>query len=185
MGSMGCFTHADSPASAIDAVISFMKSRREAPSGHTEASRGNSRCTISKNPSVWASSSRLRQYCGPLLARDSLSRTSASSSLLGQTASDIRSFSLSIFSPVPVLTCYPMFKKLSQQTTRLSFRAEASSARGGRCRSRRTPTLLKILPHSIGLVWLYRGGAPLLSLPGEAPPQRCIPQLLFHRGVSR
>src|SRR5271157_4680954 len=102
MGSSGCFTHADSPASAIEAVISFMKSRRDAPSGHTDACRGNSRCTISKNPSVWDSSSRLRQYCGPLLVRASWSRTSASSSLLGQTASDLFWPSLSIFSSVPV-----------------------------------------------------------------------------------
>ncbi len=73
MGSSGCLTQADSPASAIEALISFRKSRREAPSGQTEAWRGNSRCSISKKPSVWASSSRLRQYCGPLLARASLS----------------------------------------------------------------------------------------------------------------
>src|SRR5215471_18319332 len=110
MGSIGCLTHADNPASAIEAVISFMKSRRDVPSGQTEASLGNSRCTISIKPSVCASSSRLRQYCGPLLARDSLSRTSASSSLLGHTASDFCSFSLSIFSSVPItfyLLCHP------------------------------------------------------------------------------
>ena len=50
MGSIGCFTQADNPASAIEALISFMKSRRDAPSGHTDACRGNSRCSISIEP---------------------------------------------------------------------------------------------------------------------------------------
>ncbi len=98
MGCSGCLTHAESPASAIDAVISLRKSRREALSGQMDAWRGNSRCNISVKASVCANSSRQRQYCGPLLARDSLSRTSASSSLLGQTASDFVCFSFSILS---------------------------------------------------------------------------------------
>ena len=40
---------------------------RTAASTHSEACRGNSRCSISWNSSVFASSSRLRQYCGPSL----------------------------------------------------------------------------------------------------------------------
>src|ERR1022692_3641709 len=97
MGSSGCFTHADNPANASEALISFMKSRREAPSGQTDACRGNSRCNISTKPSVWANSSRHRQYCGPLLARASLSCIWTNSSLLGQTASDLFGLSFSIF----------------------------------------------------------------------------------------
>src|SRR5271169_1281276 len=57
------------PASAIDAPITFRKPRRETESTHSEAPLGNSRCSASWKAGLPASSSRLRQYSGPALAR--------------------------------------------------------------------------------------------------------------------
>ena len=61
MGSSGCFVHPASPASAIDAPITFRKLRRETGSIHSEACEGNSFATISANSGVSASSSTDRQ----------------------------------------------------------------------------------------------------------------------------
>src|SRR6266545_2644473 len=109
MGSSGCLVHAVMPAKASEALMIFMKSRREVPSPvHSEACRGNSRCSISSNSGVPASSSSVRQYFGPF-ASDSFSRTSASSSFSlfpGQTSGPPWLFvfrSLSIRSSVPLL----------------------------------------------------------------------------------
>src|SRR4051812_2075410 len=97
------------PASASEALMIFMKSRREVPSPvHSEACRGNSRCSISSNSGVPDNSSSVRQYFGPF-ASDSFSRTSASSSFSlfpGQTSGPPWLFvfrSLSIRSSVPLL----------------------------------------------------------------------------------
>src|SRR5438270_5447319 len=79
MCSMGCLVQALNPASASDAPMTLRKLRREKSSVHSEAWRGNSRCSISWKPSVFDSSSRLRQYVGPV-ALVSASRTFASSS---------------------------------------------------------------------------------------------------------
>src|SRR5438046_423521 len=65
MNSGGCLVHPLKPASASDAPISCRKFLRETPSFQTEACRGNSRCSMSRKPSLSASSSRLRQYCLP------------------------------------------------------------------------------------------------------------------------
>src|SRR5439155_18002970 len=51
-----------------EAPISLRNPRRETESSHSEAPLGNSRCIISRNSSLPASSSRLRQYSGPLVA---------------------------------------------------------------------------------------------------------------------
>src|SRR5205085_466321 len=69
------------PASAIEAPINFRKPRRETPSSHSDAPLGNSRCIISRNSSLPASSSRLRQYSGPLVCAI-LSRTVCSRCLV-------------------------------------------------------------------------------------------------------
>src|SRR5919109_5445422 len=89
MGSSGCLVHPVIPASASDAPISFRNPRRDTESSHSEAPLGNSRCNISWNSWLPASSSRLRQYSGPLVSAI-LARTAARSSLLffpGQTSS--------------------------------------------------------------------------------------------------
>src|SRR5712671_5302024 len=57
-----------SPASASDAPIVFRNPRRENASSHSDAPLGNSRCIISRNSSLPASSSRLRQYSGPVVS---------------------------------------------------------------------------------------------------------------------
>ena len=85
IGSSGCLVQALNPASASEAPMIFMKSRRELLSVHSEACLGNSRCSISSNSGVCASSSRVRQYCGPR-ASLSFSRTSANSSAGGRRA---------------------------------------------------------------------------------------------------
>src|ERR1044071_3640374 len=77
------------PASARDDPINFRKPRRETASSHSDAPLGNSRCIISLNSELPASSSRLRQNSGPFFfwisavadARSSLSF------LPGQTSS--------------------------------------------------------------------------------------------------
>src|SRR5947208_8966521 len=74
MNSGGCLVHPLKPASASDAPISCRKFLRETPSFQTEACRGNSRCSMSRKPSLSASSSRLRQYCLPS-SFSSLART--------------------------------------------------------------------------------------------------------------
>src|SRR5579864_4717591 len=86
------------PASAREAPINCRNPRRETESTHSDAPFGNSRCNISWNSGVPASSSRLRQYSGPLVWRIWASnaarerptgedaRRSTSNFLLGQTA---------------------------------------------------------------------------------------------------
>ena len=94
------------PASAREAPINCRNPRRETESTHSDAPLGNSRCNISWNSGVPASSSRLRQYSGPLVWRiwasnaarerptgedpsarsGRAARRSTSSFLLGQTA---------------------------------------------------------------------------------------------------
>ena len=82
------------PASAMDAPITFRKPRRETESTHSEAPLGNSRCSASWKAGLPASSSRLRQYSGPVifaLGHCSISARRESRSslpfLLGQTSS--------------------------------------------------------------------------------------------------
>ena len=53
------------PPCASDAPINFRNPRRETESSHSDAPLGNSRCIISWNSALPASSSRLRQYSGP------------------------------------------------------------------------------------------------------------------------
>src|SRR6266567_5755371 len=89
MGSVGCLVQAVMPASAMDAPISFRNPRRETASSHSDAPLGNSRCIISWNSVVPASSSRLRQNSGPFFFSMS-ARTCTRSSLPflpGQTSS--------------------------------------------------------------------------------------------------
>src|SRR5215210_578295 len=74
--SIGCRVQPVSPASAREALASCRKLRRETPSGHSEAWRGNSRWSMSSNSGVPASSSRLRQSSGPRFWR-SFSRSSS------------------------------------------------------------------------------------------------------------
>src|SRR6266403_4244460 len=57
-----------SPASASDAPIVFRNPRRENASSHSDAPLGNSLCIISRNSPLPASSSRLRQYSGPVVS---------------------------------------------------------------------------------------------------------------------
>src|SRR5215813_3770662 len=89
MGSSGCLVQAVMPANAIDAPISLRNPRRDTPSSHSDAPLGNSRCIISRNSSLPASSSRLRQYSGPLVSAIALRIVSRSSLffLPGQTSS--------------------------------------------------------------------------------------------------
>src|SRR6478672_5437165 len=71
-----------SPANAIDAPASLRKPRRETGSTHSEAWRGNSRSSSSPKAFWSASSSKVRQYFGPL-ASASFRRTVSSSMLAG------------------------------------------------------------------------------------------------------
>src|SRR5437016_11879587 len=80
MGSSGCFVQAVIPASASDAPINFRNPRRDTESSHSDAPSGNSRRSMSRNSSLPVSSSRLRQYSGPLVSAI-LARTLAKSSL--------------------------------------------------------------------------------------------------------
>ncbi len=74
------------------------KPRRETESTHSEAPFGNSRCSISWNSGVPASSSRLRQYSGPWVCAICASTVARSSFLPGQTASPfVLCFASSIF----------------------------------------------------------------------------------------
>src|SRR5438445_5326324 len=66
----------------MDAPASLRKPRRETGSTHSEAWRGNSRWSSSPKASWSASSSKVRQYFGPL-ASASLLRTVSSSMLAG------------------------------------------------------------------------------------------------------
>src|SRR5581483_9951232 len=59
--------HAVIPAMASEAPISFRNPRRETASSHSDAPLGNSRCIISLNSGLPASSSRLRQNSGPFV----------------------------------------------------------------------------------------------------------------------
>src|SRR5215813_7132374 len=88
MGSSGCLVQADIPASAREAPINCRKPRRDNPSSHSEAPLGNSRCSISWNSSLPASSSKLRQYCGPFVSAIFACTVARSSFvfLLGQTS---------------------------------------------------------------------------------------------------
>src|SRR6184192_1033099 len=65
--SSGCCPHppipALAPASATDAPISFKKFLRDGPSGHSDASGANSRCSQSSCAAVPANSSNVRQTC--------------------------------------------------------------------------------------------------------------------------
>ena len=74
---------------ASDAPISLRKPRRETESSHSDAPLGNSRCSISWKSALPASSSRLRQYSGPLVSAMRARAASRSSVpfLLGQTSS--------------------------------------------------------------------------------------------------
>src|SRR6266446_2314290 len=71
--------------------MTLRKPRRETESTHSEAPLGNSRCRASWNSGLPASSSRLRQYSGPVFPACSIcARTESRSSLpflLGQTPS--------------------------------------------------------------------------------------------------
>src|SRR4051812_24471324 len=87
MFAFGCFVHAVNPASATDAAAILKKLRRSSPSSHSEAPSGNSRCSISRNCGVSATSSRLRQYCCPLPTR-SLARTASRSTRPEQVVRD-------------------------------------------------------------------------------------------------
>src|SRR5437868_1915113 len=105
MCSMGCLVHALNPARASEAPITFRKPRRDTSSAHSEACRGNSRCSISWKPSVLESSSRLRQYVGPV-ALVSASRTFARSSGCASTGFFARSVLQSLLkSQFPVFSC--------------------------------------------------------------------------------
>src|SRR5262245_55500025 len=66
MSSSGWRVHAVAPASAIDAPINFRNPRRPTGSSHSDAWAGNSRCNSSRNSTVSANSSRLRQYRFPV-----------------------------------------------------------------------------------------------------------------------
>ena len=82
---------------ARDAPMTLRNPRRETESTHSEAPFGNSRCSASWKSSLPASSSRLRQYSGPVFSAASwavaasiLSRTAFRSNapfLPGQTSS--------------------------------------------------------------------------------------------------
>src|SRR5579863_7201459 len=114
MGSSGCLVQAVIPAMASDAPMSFMNPRRETPSSHSEAPLGNSRCIISRNSSLPANSSRLRQNSGPLVSATTASAVARSSDffLLGQTSSlcCIPSFSAIFISRFPtILSCADLF----------------------------------------------------------------------------
>src|SRR5580658_3991800 len=71
MGSDGRRTHpvvAVKPARPSDAPMTFRKPRRETESIHSEAPLGNSRCRAVWKSSLPTSSSRLRQYSGPVFS---------------------------------------------------------------------------------------------------------------------
>src|SRR5215475_3885526 len=75
------------PASARDDPISSRKPRRETASIHSDAPLGNSRCIISRNSGLPASSSRLRQNSGAFLFSISALSWTSLSFLPGQTSS--------------------------------------------------------------------------------------------------
>src|SRR5882762_7964792 len=92
----GSLVHPVMPAMAREAPINWRNPRRETESTHSEAPLGNSRCSISWNSGDPASSSRLRQYSGPLVSFNCRSTADRSSFLLGQTSSRF-DLSFSIF----------------------------------------------------------------------------------------
>src|SRR5204863_8781174 len=107
IGSSGCRVHAVRPACAMDEPISLRKPRRETASSHSDAPLGNSRCIISLNAELLASSSRLRQNSGPFFFWISAVAEARStlSFLPGQTSSRLGwpfCGSLFIFSVVPM-----------------------------------------------------------------------------------
>src|SRR5690606_28270590 len=65
----GWITQPDSPASASDAPITFMKWRRESEGSQFSTFTGNSPLILSSNSADPANSSMLRQYCLPLCER--------------------------------------------------------------------------------------------------------------------
>ena len=95
MGSSGRRTHPVMPARPSEAPMTLRNPRRETESTHSEAPLGNSRCKACWNSSLPASSSRERQYSGPVfsvaswaVAASMRSRTEVRSSFLeGQTSS--------------------------------------------------------------------------------------------------
>src|SRR5215831_3601959 len=92
MGSSGCLVQAVMPAMASEALMSLRKPRRETASAHSDAPLGNSRCIFSWNSGSPASSSRLLQYCGPVVGsvrwpRFARSSWTSLSFLPGQTSS--------------------------------------------------------------------------------------------------
>src|SRR3984957_690114 len=91
------------PARARDAPINCRNPRRETASSHSDAPLGNSRCIISRNSGEPASSSRLRQYSGPLVSASFSSTVARSSFLLGQTSSRfvLIASSICFFRPLP------------------------------------------------------------------------------------
>jgi hypothetical protein len=97
MGSSGRRTHPVMPARPREAPMTLRNPRRETESTHSEAPLGNSRCRASLNSSVPASSSRERQYSGPVfsaaswaVAASMRSRTRFRSSRFeGQTSSRV------------------------------------------------------------------------------------------------
>src|SRR6266536_1550979 len=94
------------PARASDDPINLRKPRRETASIHSEAPLGNSRCIISRNSGLPASSSRLRQNSGPFFFSISACTWSRSSLsfLPGQTASSLPFCFSSLIYVVPSLT---------------------------------------------------------------------------------
>src|SRR5437660_12478553 len=94
------------PASASDEPISLRKPRRETASIHSDAPLGNSRCIISRNSGLPASSSRLRQNSGPFFFSISACTWTRSSLsfLLGQTARILPFCFSSLIYFVPSLT---------------------------------------------------------------------------------
>src|ERR1035438_10111422 len=83
---------------ASEAPINCRNPRRETESSHSDAPWGNSGCSISWNSAEPASSSRLRQYSGPLVSASCCWTVARSSFLPGQTSSRFDlSFASSIF----------------------------------------------------------------------------------------
>src|SRR5579859_600452 len=100
MNSGGCLVQPLRPAKASEAPASFKKLRRETGSTHSEAWRGNSRSSRSPKACSSASSSRVRQYFGPLTPA-SFFRTESRSRLAGlisvaESSFRFKSFSLGI-----------------------------------------------------------------------------------------
>src|SRR5678810_868111 len=115
------------PARASDDPISLRNPRRDTASSHSDAPLGNSRCIISLNSGLPASSSRLRQNSGPFFfwisavaaARSSLPFFCNSSFLPGQTSSRCAfrfcfSSLIYLLSSLPVVVCAGPAHSISQ-----------------------------------------------------------------------